>query len=188
MNGAPPLASAMAALAVVALAASVLAATAAAPIDALVPDPGRGMRVFPRRTARAGRTTIWVPIVSSRRAARRRAAFDAEVPQLLDLLAAGSSAGLQRPSRCGARVKHCVDRWAVRSFERSRRSIWEPGGATSSRRSPSVSTLPIFAERWPFSFGPRSSARRSSMRPVSSPTTSAMRAVPRSPRGHARRR
>jgi pilus assembly protein TadC len=36
-------------------------------------------------------------VVAGRAAARRRAAIDAEVPQLLDLLAAGSSAGLAAP-------------------------------------------------------------------------------------------
>jgi Flp pilus assembly protein TadB len=40
---------------------------------------------------------LLVRLVSTRRRARRAAAIDAEVPQLLDLLAAGSSAGLAAP-------------------------------------------------------------------------------------------
>ena len=96
MTGAPLIASLLAAAAVVAVAAGVRSATSPSPVDALVPATPRGMTVFPRlRPGRHGR--IWIPIVSSRRAARRRAAFDAEVPQLLDLLAAGSSAGLSAP-------------------------------------------------------------------------------------------
>ena len=51
---------------------------------ALGGDPSSGVRL-PRS------------FVGSRAATRRRAAIDAEVPQLLDLLAAGSSAGLAAP-------------------------------------------------------------------------------------------
>jgi tight adherence protein C len=39
----------------------------------------------------------YVPIVGSRRTTRARRSVEAEVPQLLDLLAAGSSAGLSAP-------------------------------------------------------------------------------------------
>jgi len=48
----------------------------------------------PERTRALGRL---VPILRSRAGRRRRAAVDAEIPQLLDLLAAGSSAGLAAP-------------------------------------------------------------------------------------------
>lgn len=44
-----------------------------------------------------GALPVWTPIIGSRRTTRRREAIDAEVPQLLDLLAAGSSAGLSAP-------------------------------------------------------------------------------------------
>jgi tight adherence protein C len=119
VNGAPLLASALAVLSVVALAASALAATTASPIEALVPDTRPRSRLFPRRTAHA-RRAIWLPIVSSRRAARRRAAFEAEVPQLLDLLAAGSSAGLSAPlalRRAGEALRGPLGGEVVRAFE-----------------------------------------------------------------------
>jgi tight adherence protein C len=53
------------------------------------PDPIVGRPSTPRR-----RGTPWV---GARRARRRRRAADAEIPQLLDLLAAASSAGLSAP-------------------------------------------------------------------------------------------
>jgi tight adherence protein C len=93
--GVPLLAAALAAGAALAVAAAVRSTLAASPIDGLVPRvvrPASEARV-PRRWP-----AIRIPIVTSRREARRRAALDAEVPQLLDLLAAGSSAGLSAPS------------------------------------------------------------------------------------------
>ena len=119
MSGAPLLASALAGLSIVALAASALAATTASPIEALVPHARRRSRVSPRRSLDA-RRSIWLPIVSSRRDARRRAAFDAEVPQLLDLLAAGSSAGLSAPlalRRAGEALRGPLGGEVVRAFE-----------------------------------------------------------------------
>ena len=100
MTGVPLVAAALAAFAVTGLALSVRAATSPSPVDALLAPRSPGsprMTVFPQLRGRRARGTIWIPIVSSRRAARRKASFDAEVPQLLDLLAAGSSAGLSAP-------------------------------------------------------------------------------------------
>ena len=61
-------------------------------------DPARGR---PSTAALGGDPSSGVRLprsfVGSRAATRRRAAIDAEVPQLLDLLAAGSSAGLAAP-------------------------------------------------------------------------------------------
>lgn len=53
-----------------------------------------------RRSPEQGReplTSSWPTIFASRAGRRRLAAIDAEIPQLLDLLAAGSSAGLAAP-------------------------------------------------------------------------------------------
>jgi tight adherence protein C len=112
------LACVLAAIAVISLAASVRAATEPSPVEALVAEPARGKTVFPRRSRR--RSAIWIPIVSSRRAARRMSEFDAEVPQLLDLLAAGSSAGLSAPlalRRAGEALRGPLGREVVRAFE-----------------------------------------------------------------------
>jgi tight adherence protein C len=56
--------------------------------------PGPGIVLAPLLGAVGARLPV---VVAGRAAARRRAAVDAEVPQLLDLLAAGSSAGLAAP-------------------------------------------------------------------------------------------
>ncbi|HSL10684.1 MAG TPA: type II secretion system F family protein [Actinomycetota bacterium] len=97
MPGAAWLAAVLAALGVAAFALSVRIAMAPSPIDALVSSAHPRLWSRPRRGVRGAPPTIWIPIVSSRRAARAKAALDAEVPQLLDLLAAGSSAGLSAP-------------------------------------------------------------------------------------------
>jgi tight adherence protein C len=120
VTAAPLLASLLAAAAVIAVAGAVRSATTPSPVDALVPSTTpRGMTVFPRH--RMGRRPgIWLPIVSSRRAARRRAAFDSEVPQLLDLLAAGSSAGLSAPlalRRAGETLRGPLGIALVEAFE-----------------------------------------------------------------------
>jgi tight adherence protein C len=47
-----------------------------------------------RRRARRNPAWDWMPVVGARRLARHRDEIESEVPQLLDLLAAGSSAGL----------------------------------------------------------------------------------------------
>jgi tight adherence protein C len=118
VRGAPLLASVLAAIAVISLATTVRAASAPSPVDVLVPERTRGRSVSSLRSRR--RSTIWIPIVTSRRAARRMAAFDAEVPQLLDLLAAGSSAGLSAPlalRRAGEALRGPLGREVVRAFE-----------------------------------------------------------------------
>ena len=120
MGGVPIVASVLAALAVAAVAAAVRSAFVPSPVDTLVRTPERGITVFPRR-ARSARPAIWIPIVTSRREVRRRAAFDAEVPQLLDLLAAGSSAGLSAPlalRRAGEALRGPLGAALVSAFER----------------------------------------------------------------------
>jgi tight adherence protein C len=94
---APFLVSVLAAVAVLCFAAAVRVAAAPSPLDALVPASAVEHAASSRRGRRRRRTGVWIPIITSRRAARRRAAFEGEVPQLLDLLAAGSSAGLSAP-------------------------------------------------------------------------------------------
>jgi tight adherence protein C len=59
-------------------------------------------------------------LVAARAAARRRAAIDAEVPQLLDLLAAGSSAGLAAPlalRRAADGLRGPLSRELMRAFD-----------------------------------------------------------------------
>ena len=96
---APLVASMLAALGALAAVAAIRAAFDASPVVTLAPRRGPMVTVFPRENHPPAARAIpaWVPLVGSRRAARRRAAIDAEVPQLLDLLAAGSSAGLSAP-------------------------------------------------------------------------------------------
>ena len=70
----------------------VATAAAASGVTLLLPFPGPLLAPF---TAYVG---VRAPLfVAARAAARRRSAIDAEIPQLLDLLAAGSSAGLAAP-------------------------------------------------------------------------------------------
>ncbi|GIU97509.1 MAG: hypothetical protein KatS3mg013_1312 [Actinomycetota bacterium] len=92
------LASGLAAVAAAFVVAAVWAAASPGPVARLVlrqaPPVGRartGARALRRATSLASR------VGSSRRERRRRAAAEAEVPLLLDLLAAGSSAGLSAP-------------------------------------------------------------------------------------------
>jgi tight adherence protein C len=91
----PLLASVLAALAVLAGMAAIGAATAPSPVVRLAPPAGVGGTAFPRQ--RWGSVLDRLPVLGAKRAARDRRAFDDEVPQLLDLLAAGSSAGLSAP-------------------------------------------------------------------------------------------
>ncbi len=70
----------------VALAVAGLGLIAVAPIPGLVITPLAGMLAW-----------RWPAWVGQRRGRRYRRAVDAEIPQLLDLLAAGSSAGLSAP-------------------------------------------------------------------------------------------
>jgi tight adherence protein C len=85
------LAAIAAAFAVAAVAVSTRPTSSLVNALGLVPleagPPRRRGRLLPDRA----------PIVGSRRAARRRHEIESEVPQLLDLLAAGSSAGLSAP-------------------------------------------------------------------------------------------
>jgi tight adherence protein C len=91
----PLLASVFAALAVLAGMAAIGAAMAPSPVVRLAPPAGVGGTAFPR--PRWGSVLDRLPVLGAKRAARDRRAFDDEVPQLLDLLAAGSSAGLSAP-------------------------------------------------------------------------------------------
>jgi len=88
--------------------ASIAAAGATLFALAAVLSSRRAMVLATFDSLRSGRSTLfwppvarrWLdraPLVGSRRLARRRAAFDSEVPQLLDLLAAASLAGLSAP-------------------------------------------------------------------------------------------
>lgn len=120
MEAAPLVASLLAATGILALAGAVRSLSAAAPIDSLVQDFRRGITVFPRWRASARGVGIPVPIVTARRAARRRMAYDAEIPQLLDLLAAGSSAGLAAPlalRRAAESLRGPLGRELVSAFE-----------------------------------------------------------------------
>jgi len=82
-----------AACAALALLAAVRTMFTASPVAALGPRSAVGT-VLPRIASSSLDRWFWI---GSRRAARRRAAIEGELPQLLDLLAAGSSAGLSAP-------------------------------------------------------------------------------------------
>ena len=109
-----------AACAALALVAAVRATFTASPVAALGPRSAVGT-VFPRISSPSLDGWFWI---GSRRAARRRAEIEGELPQLLDLLVAGSSAERERPRRCAVRsVTSCS--------LGSPRSIWAPGGVRS---------------------------------------------------------
>jgi tight adherence protein C len=91
----PLLASVLAALAVLAGMAAISGATAPSPVVRLAPPAGVGGTALPR--PRWGSVLDRLPVLGAKRSARDRRTFDDEVPQLLDLLAAGSSAGLSAP-------------------------------------------------------------------------------------------
>ena len=93
MNLPPAIASLLAAVAAIAMVAAVRTASMGSPVVALRPPAGTA-RVFPRVPSASLDQWFWI---GSRRAARRRAEIEGELPQLLDLLAAGSSAGLSAP-------------------------------------------------------------------------------------------
>lgn len=120
MEVAPLVASLLAATGILALAGALRSLSAASPIDSLVQDPRRGITVFPRWRAPARGIGFPIPVLTARRAARRRTAYDAEIPQLLDLLAAGSSAGLAAPlalRRAAESLRGPLGRELVSSFE-----------------------------------------------------------------------
>lgn len=94
MTSAPLVASLLAACAVLAAAGAVASAGSTSPAIALPAPRGPSATVFPRDRRVEMRPLSWLPFARSRREARRRAAIDAEVTQLLDLVAASSSAGL----------------------------------------------------------------------------------------------
>jgi tight adherence protein C len=97
VTSAPLVASLLAACAVLAAAGAVASAGSASPAIALPAPRGPSATVFPRDRRVELRPWSRLPLVRSRREAMRRAAIDAEVPQLLDLVAASSSAGLSAP-------------------------------------------------------------------------------------------
>jgi tight adherence protein C len=97
VRAAPFLGSVLAAATVLFTAAAARVAAAPSPLDGLVRPATADADTASRRGSRPRVRRMWLPIVTARRAARRRAAFEGEVPQLLDLLAAGSSAGLSAP-------------------------------------------------------------------------------------------
>ena len=86
---------------------------------------------------------------AERARALRRRAMDAEIPQLLDLLAAGSAAGLSAVAGFNGRYRRSEVRSGPSSRPRSTPSRSAPDGGPSCRRSPSGSRFRIFDERWP---------------------------------------